>query len=261
MAKSIVTVYDGDTVAWVRMNRPDRRNAFNSEMVEKLNEAFTELRESDHRCVVLTGEGKAFSAGADLEYMKQIKSAGREANRADAMELATLLETIYTHPKPVIARVNGPAIGGGLGLIAACDVAVASVEAFFAFSEVRLGLVPAVIGPYVVKAIGERASRRFMLTGDRFDADRAVELGLVDGLAASDDLDRLVDRLVASFVQCGPEALKACKQLIQRCGEEPLAEVKGWTAELIADLRAGMEGQEGMASFLGRHNPSWHPEG
>jgi methylglutaconyl-CoA hydratase len=241
----------------VTINRPERRNAFNEEVVAELAGAFERLPRSEARVVVLTGADPAFSAGADLEYMRSIKEQGREANVEDALALADLLETIATSPLPVVAKVNGPAIGGGVGLVAACDIAIARQGAFFAFSEVRLGLVPAVIGPWVVRAIGERAARYWMLTGERFHAEAALEMGLVHQVAVTADLDAAVQRVVESLLAGGPAALDAAKRLALRCGEETVAEVKGWTAELIADLRASEEGQEGMASFLEKRRPDW----
>lgn len=257
MELATVNVHTLNGTAFITMNRPDRRNAFNSQMVADLTEAFQSLQDNECRCVVLSGEGSAFSAGADLNYMKQIRDAGEEANIADAMALANLIELIYTFPKPVIARIPGPAIGGGLGLIAACDMAIAKQGSFFAFSEVKLGLIPAVIGPIVVKKIGESAARRYMLTGDRFHAEAAQAMGLVHQVVVQGDLDSAVRKLADTVEQAGPKALTACKELIRRCGEEPLDSLKEWTAEQIAGLRASDEGQEGMASFLDKREPAW----
>lgn len=250
-------VQSSEDGALVLMNRPERRNAFNSLMVEELTAAFESLRDDPAHLIVLTGAGKAFSAGADLEYMSSIKVAGEQENLRDAKALANLLETISTHPKPVIARVNGPAIGGGLGLVCACDMGFAVESAFFAFSEVRLGLVPAVIGPYAVRVLGERNARRWMLTGDRIDLDAALAMGLVQAAAPADSLDALILEIAQSINASGPEALTACKELIRRSGEQELADLKPWTAELIAKLRAGEEGQEGMRAFLEKRAPTW----
>ncbi|MBD3167466.1 enoyl-CoA hydratase/isomerase family protein [bacterium] len=239
------------------MNRPDRRNAFNTQMVEDLTQAFEAFEQHDSRAVLLSGEGSAFSAGADLEYMKSIKDAGREENIKDADKLADLLHLIYRFPKPVVARIHGPAIGGGVGLVAACDIAVASQHSFFAFSEVRLGLVPAVIGPYVVRKIGESAARYYMLTAHRFHAEEAQRIGLIQKTTVLGDLDNAVNAVLAELVQGGPEALDACKRLIQRISEDPADEVRPWTAELIADLRASTEGQEGIGAFLEKRSASW----
>jgi methylglutaconyl-CoA hydratase len=247
-----------DGLATVVMNRPDRRNAFTSQMVVDLTDLFKILVDDESvRCIVLTGEGSAFSAGADLSYMRSIKDAGEEANIADATALANLLELIYTHPKPVIGKVNGPAIGGGLGLVSACDIAIGRQGCKFAFSEVRLGLAPAVIAPYVVHAIGEKYSRRYMLTGDMFNDETAVQIGLLEKSVAPGDLDAAVHSLTNSFFAVAPKAVAACKELIQRVSEHPLEEVQGYTAKLIADLRAGAEGQEGMAAFLDKREVSW----
>jgi methylglutaconyl-CoA hydratase len=251
----LIEVDDQGDLGVIRMDRAERRNAFNSQMISELTVAFKLLNNNQSRLIVLTGNGSAFSAGADLEYMRQIKDSGYEANYADASALADLLELIYTSPKPVIAGVNGPAIGGGTGLISACDIAIAKDDVFFAFSEVRLGLVPAVIGPYVVKAIGERNSRRYMLTGDRFSAEKAKEIGLINEI--TDDIEKTVNEIADSILLCGPNALMNCKKLIRRCGEEELSSIKDWTSDLIATLRASVEGQEGMSSFLNKRNPNW----
>lgn len=260
MSEETVNVQIVDGVATITMTRPERRNAFNSQMVRDLSGAFGRLLDHECRSIVLTGEGAAFSAGADLEYMREIRHAGHEANVADALALANLLAMIYSFPKPVVAKVNGPAIGGGLGLVAACDIAVAKQGVFFAFSEVRLGLVPAVIAPYLVKAMGEKNARRYMLTGDRFHAEKAQEMGLIDRVVVQGDLENSVRGLLASFKLAAPGALASCKELIHRVNETPLEDVKGWTAELIARLRAGEEGQAGMGAFLEKSDPPWQQE-
>lgn len=246
-----------DSVAHVVMNRAEKRNAFNSQMVKDLTSAFESLWDHSCRSIILTGSGKAFSAGADLEYMSEMKNASRDENIEDARRLANLMELIYTHPKPVIAHVNGPAMGGGVGLISACDIAVAKSGSFFAFSEVRLGLVPAVISPYVVKKIGEANARFFMLTGDRFNSEKALEIGLVHAVALPVDIEGILRGITTSFALGGPDAIATCKGLIRRVGEEPIDEVKEYTSEMIADLRSGDEGQEGMASFLEKRDPEW----
>ncbi|MCB2211900.1 enoyl-CoA hydratase/isomerase family protein [bacterium] len=254
-----LTIADG--LATVVMNRPERRNAFTSEMVSDLTELFQLLvDDAAVRCIVLTGEGQAFSAGADLNYMRSIKDAGEAANIADANALAQLLELIYTHPKPVIGRVNGPAIGGGLGLVAACDIAIGKTGSKFAFSEVRLGLAPAVIAPFVVKAIGEKNARRYMLTGDLFNDETAVSIGLLYKSVTPVDLDSAVRTVTDSLFVVAPDAVAACKDLIRQVSERSLDDVQDYTAKLIASLRAGAEGQEGMAAFLEKRDPSWRFE-
>lgn len=247
-----------DGLATISMNRPDRRNAFNSEMVKDLTELFRSLvDDQDCLIIILTGAGDTFSAGADLSYMRQIKDAGEEANVADAEALAKLLELIYTHPKPVIGKINGHAIGGGLGLVAACDIAISRRGCKFAFTEVRLGLAPAVIAPYVVKAIGEKNARRYMLTGDFFNDEQAVQMGLISRNVTAVDLDGAVRTFAENMFGTAPGAVAACKELIQKVSEQPLDEVQDYTARLIAKLRAGEEGQEGMSSFLEKRRPSW----
>ncbi|MBS1260834.1 MAG: Hydroxycinnamoyl-CoA hydratase-lyase [Calditrichaeota bacterium] len=250
-----------DGLATVTMNRPDRRNAFTGGMVRDLSELFRALvDEPACRCIVLTGEGSAFSAGADIDYMREMKRAGEAENVEDAKALADLLHLIYTHRKPVIAKVNGAAIGGGLGLVAACDIAIGSRGCKFAFSEVRLGIVPAVIAPYVVKAIGEKKARRYMLTGDVFHDEDAVKLGLLEASVAPVDLDKAVQRLAESTFATAPSAVAECKELIRRVAVRPADEVRDYTARLIARLRTGEEGQEGMAAFLEKRAPAWLDE-
>ncbi|MDP8206406.1 MAG: enoyl-CoA hydratase-related protein [Candidatus Electryonea clarkiae] len=246
-----------DNVAHVILNRPEKRNAFNSQMIMDLTDAFRTLAEHSCRSIVLTGEGSTFSAGADLDYMSEMREASHQDNLKDAMRLADLLELIYTHPKPVIARVNGPVVGGGNGLVAACDIAVAKKGSFFAFSEVRLGITPATISPYVIRRIGEGRARLLMLTGERFTADQALEYGLVHRVAVMGDLEHAVHGYTTALSLGGPKALEECKKLIQKVGEEPLDSVKNYTAEMIADLRVSEEGQEGMGSYLDRRDPEW----
>ncbi len=246
-----------DHTAIVKMNRPEKRNAFNSQMVEDLTAAFKALLDHSCRSIVLTGEGPAFSAGADLEYMSEMKEYSKEENYKDAMKLAGLLDLIYTHPKPVIARVHGPTVGGGVGLVAACDIAVAKQGAFFMFSEVRLGLAPAVISPYCIRKLGESRTRELMLTGDRFNADKACEYGLIHRVTVPGDFENVVRSYSTAVAQCGPVALNRCKQLIRKVGEETIDSVKEYTAQLIADLRVSEEGQEGMGSFLDKRDPYW----
>ncbi len=246
-----------NSIAHIIMNRPERRNAFNQQMIEDLTQAFSVLHDHDCRAIVLEGEGSAFSAGADLNWMSEMKEYSYEENLADAMKLATLLEVIYTHPKPVLAKVHGAAMGGGVGLVAACDLAVALRGTVFAFSEVRLGLVPATISPYVIRKIGESAARHYMLTAQKFDANTAKELGLVHHVAVQGDLEATLRGYCTAFSLAGPQALTVCKRLIQRVGEEPISQIKTWTAEIIANLRIGEEGQEGIQAFLDSRDPQW----
>lgn len=252
---------DARGVATLTLDRPDVRNAFDSGLVAALGEAAARLTPADGvRVAVLTGAGEAFSAGADLEWMRAMREAGEQENVADARALEETLRALDRAPVPVIARVNGPAIGGGAGLVACCDVAVAAAEAVFAFSEVRLGLAPAVIAPYVVAKVGPAFARATFLTGERFDAVRAREAGLVHEVAADGALDAVVEATVGRCLRAGPRAAGEAKRLPGLVHGRDPAEVREETAALIAALRVGDEGQEGMAAFLERRAPAWVPE-
>jgi methylglutaconyl-CoA hydratase len=249
---------DDGPIRRIVLARPEVRNALNDDVMRRIAEALDRIERDDRaRVVIVTGEGKAFSAGADLEFMRRIAEAGPEANRADAIEMGGLFHRISELPKPVIARVNGPAIGGGVGLMAACDIVIASEEAFFQFSEVRLGLVPAVISPFCVRRMGAATARRLFLTGERFDARTAASCGLVDHVVASSDLDKIVSEVCEQLQLGGPEALAEAKKLIDAVSNLPPRDVLSYTAECIARLRAGAEAQEGMKAFLEKSPASW----
>ncbi|RLB57590.1 MAG: enoyl-CoA hydratase/isomerase family protein [Deltaproteobacteria bacterium] len=249
-------------VAQVVLCRPDIRNAFNDTMIKELRETFAELGEDGAlRVVVLTGEGKAFCAGADLNWMRRVVDYTYEENLEDSLHLANLMREIYDFPRPVVGRINGPAIGGGTGLVAVCDITVTVDTAIFAFSEVKLGLVPACISPYVLKRLGERYGREYFLTGERLSAQRALECGLVNRVATADELDQVVQGYVDQLLTSGPDALATCKRMVQVVGDLSLDEAGPFTADMIARLRMGEEGQEGMAAFLQRRKPSWVPKG
>jgi methylglutaconyl-CoA hydratase len=240
------------------MNRPQVHNAFNAKMIGELAEAFgTAGNDADIRVVVLTGAGASFCAGADLNWMREIIRYSYEQNLAESRQVAELMKAIYELPKPTIARVNGAVIGGGNGLLSACDIAVASDQARFGLSEVKIGLVPAAIGPYVIRRIGESAAREFFLTGERFGAGRALEIGLVNKVVPHEALDEKVDEIVRLLLSSGPEAIAKCKELLYRVPGMSLEEAKRYTAEMIARLRVSPEGQEGMASFLEKRKPRW----
>jgi methylglutaconyl-CoA hydratase len=240
------------------MNRPQVHNAFNSTMIRELAAAFAEAGQDPRiRLVVLTGAGESFCAGADLNWMREIIRYSFEQNLRESRELAELLYSIYTLPKPTIARVNGAVIGGGTGLFSACDIVIASEKARFGLSEVKIGLIPAAIGPYVIRRIGESSARELFLTGERFDAGRALELGLVNKVAPHEALDEKVEEVVHLLLSSGPEAIAKCKELLQKVPAMNLDEAKGYTAEMIAGLRISPEGQEGMASFLEKRRPRW----
>jgi methylglutaconyl-CoA hydratase len=246
-------------VARVYLNRPEVRNAFNDGVIAELTAAFTQLgADPSLRAIVLGGHGKAFCAGADLSWMRAMADYTWDQNRADAEALARMLWTVWSCPLPVVGRVHGDCYAGGVGLAAVCDVLVAAEGVNFCLSEARLGLLPATIGPYVVKALGEQASRRYFVTAERFTAQRAQQLGFVHECVPAEALDATVDDLVALLVANGPAAVKACKQLVQDvAGREIDAELRAETARRIADIRASVEGREGVLSFLGKREPAW----
>lgn len=252
-----LTVEDG--VAWVRLDRPDRHNAFDAATIAALADAMSRVGgDSAIRAVVLCASGKSFSAGADLEWMQRTAAASRDENLADARRFAAMLRALDRLPQPTIALVQGPAYGGGIGLIAACDMALCVEGATFALSEVKLGLVPAVISPYVVAAIGARAARRYFLTAERFDAAEALRLGLVHEVVPADRLEPRGRALLDLLKANAPGAMAAAKALVRsvagRAADDAVVEE---TARIIADLRAGVEGREGIAAFLEKRPPVW----
>lgn len=249
--------FDGP-VARVWLNRPAARNAFDGLMVSELRTVLFDLRNLDEvRVIVLAGRGPAFCAGADLEWMRAMASFSREENLREAQALADLFFTVYESPKPVVCRVHGAALGGGSGLVAACDLAVAALGTQFGFTEVRLGIVPAVISPYVLGKIGESAARELFLTGERFEAARAQEIGLVRQAVPEADLDTVVEGRVAELLKAGPRAQAEAKALIREVAWRRPEDVQRYTVERIADLRVSAEGQEGMRAFLEKRKPGW----
>jgi methylglutaconyl-CoA hydratase len=250
---------DARGVATLTLNRPAVRNAFDEALIRDLTEALLRIGADEAvRVVIVTGAGSAFSAGGDLNWMRRMAGYGEAENRADAMRLAAMLRTLDELPKPTIARVNGAAFAGGVGLVCCCDIAVAAASAVFAVSEVRLGLVPATIGPYVVAAIGVRAARRYNLTGETFGAAEALRIGLVHELAPDAELDAAVERLVAALLAGGPRAQGRAKRLIAEVADRPIDDaVMALTARTIAEARASAEGREGVSSFLEKRAPAW----
>jgi methylglutaconyl-CoA hydratase len=236
-----------EAVLRITLDRPDRRNAFDAELIKELTEAFSDV--GDARAVVLAGEGESFSAGADVEWMRSSIDLSYEENVQDARRLRQMLETIDFCPAPVVARVQGHALGGGCGLVAVSDIAVAAADAAFAFSEVKLGIIPAVISPFALAKIGPSAARRYFVTGERFDAQTALRIGLVHEVAGA--LDEAVDAIVKEILAAGPDATRAAKRLVL---ERPdgLA-----TERRIAERRTSLEGQEGLRAFLEKRDPSW----
>jgi methylglutaconyl-CoA hydratase len=245
-------------VARVVLDRPELRNAFDDVLIARLTETFAALG-GDHtvRVIVLAGEGRAFCAGADLTWMKRMVSYGPEENRRDAAALAAMFLRVDGCPKPVVGRIQGAALGGGTGLVAVCDVAIAAEDALLGTTEVRLGIVPAVISPFVVRKIGESQARRWFLTGERFPAGEALRAGLVHAVVPEASLDAEVDRVVDALLLGGPEALAVSKDLARRMGSLALDEALEEATGAIATRRASAEGQEGMRAFLERRSPSW----
>jgi methylglutaconyl-CoA hydratase len=258
MTTTLDITRDG-AVARVWLNRPDVRNAFNDAVIAELTAAFRELgADASLRAIVLGGHGKAFCAGGDLNWMRAMADYSWEQNRADARALADMLWTLYTCPVPLVGRVHGDCYAGGVGLAAVCDVLVAADGMHFCLSEARLGLLPATIGPYVVRALGQQASRRYFVTAERFGAAEAHRLGFVHELAHPETIDATVDAIVQTLVANGPAAVKASKQLVRDLAGAPLTpELRADTARRIADIRASDEGRDGVQSFLNKRKPSW----
>ncbi len=254
---------DARGVARVTMTRPEVFNAFNEQMIGELDQAFERLTADPKvRVIVLAGAGKAFSAGADIQWMQRAAQASQEWNLQDARRFAAMLYRIQSCPKPTIARVQGVALGGGVGLTAACDIAVASQDARFAVSEARFGILPAVIGPYVVNAVGSRQARRLALTGSRITATEALALGLVHEVVAPEALDEALERWLSELLANGPQAQAEIKQLLGQLGVGPVTEeVRELTAQTISRVRVGEEAREGFAAFMAKRPAPWVPQG
>jgi len=255
----IITSIDQRGVARVTLNRPDLRNAFNEEMIGQICDIMGQLSSNEAvRAIVITGAGKAFSAGADLNMMSRVADYSSAENKDDARRLAHMLEAIYNCPKTTIALVNGPAMGGGLGLIAACDIAIAVEDTFFALSEVRVGLVPAVISPFVIEAMGVRQARRYFLTGERFSSTIAREIGLVHKVAMAANLDGALEETLETLLAGAPIAQGKAKTLIRKVAYKTIGkQTREDTAALIAEMRASDEGKEGVTAFLEKRKPAW----
>ena len=254
-----VAIVASGPIRRLRLTRPAERNAISGQMIDELRLALAALADdSDARVVVLEGEGKSFCAGADIEEMKASGGKTFDANLRDAERLAELFHALDTFPRPVIGRVHGHCLGGGVGLVACCDIAIASSDARFAFTEVRLGLAPAVISPYVIAAIGARQARKLFATGESFDAQRAFAIGLVHGVVAPDALDAGVEAVVVQLLQGGPAAQGEIKKLVAMVAREGGADdLEARTTDVIARLRASPEGKEGLDAFLGKREPGW----
>ena len=255
----VITEIDDLGVAWVRLNNPDKHNAFDDQMIGQLTHAFAAVAaNADVRVMVLGSTGKSFSAGGDLGWMKRMAGYSHDENLRDAQALALMLKALNDIPQPTIARIQGAAFGGAVGLVSCCDMAVAASAAVFSLSEVKIGLVPATISPYVIAAIGERAARRYFLTAERFDAHRAMHIGLVNEVVDAEQLDDQVNALIKSLLGNGPNAVMAAKKLLFEVSGKPIDQrLIDHTCDVIADIRASTEGQEGLNAFLDKRKPSW----
>ena len=254
-----IRIATANHVATVVLSRPDVRNAFNDEVIAELSQAFIQLGDDPQvRAIVLMAEGPAFCAGADLNWMRRMADYSREENEQDAEKLAFMLRTIYECPKPTIARVQGDVYAGGMGLVACCDMAVSVDTANYCLSEVKLGLIPATIGPYVIRAMGPRASHRYFLTAERFSAQEALRIGFVHEVVPADQLDATVSTWVQALLAASPNAIKECKKLVQYVADRDITRLLiDHTVKAIADIRASDEGKEGVQSFLNKRKPAW----
>ncbi len=262
--QTLISNTDQRGVLTLCMNRPTVHNAFDARMILELTSALKAAeRDVAVRVVVITGAGSCFSAGADINWMRSLVKASREENEHDALRLAELMRRLNYLSKPTLARVNGAAFGGGLGLVAACDIAVAVDGSLFGLTEVRLGLVPAVISPYVIRRIGETHARRYFLTAERFDAQRACDIGLVQQTVSEEQLDEAIEDIIGQILSGGPDAVTHGKQLVFDIAGHDIETQKNtdeMTARLIATLRVSDEGQEGLAAFLEKRKPGWIKE-
>jgi len=255
--ETISIAIDGP-VGRISFCRPEIHNAFNDTLIYEMTDLFESLKqEKELRVIVLTGEGKSFCAGADLNWMRRVKDYSFEKNYEESLALADLFWLIYTMPVPVVGRINGAAIGGGTGFVSVCDISIAAESAKFSFSEVKIGVVPACIGPYVIKKIGEGKAREFFISGERLTAAEACRIGLVNRYSPDDKLDEEIDKLVKMLLSSGPNAIKMAKELISSVPLMDSDEFKPYTAEMIAKLRKSDEGQEGMDAFLNKRKPNW----
>lgn len=247
-----------DDIVTVTMNRPDVHNAMNDVLMKELTDCFKHLSKDDSlSSIILTGNGKSFCAGADLLWMKRMVNFSEEENKKDSRLLLDMYETIYSCPKPVIGRVNGHAFGGGIGLLAVCDVTITVPETKFAFTEVKLGIIPAVISTFVAPRMSPADMRRFFITGERFDSSVAQTIGLIDLVVPADVLDTTVDSCAEQIRSSGPYAVKEVKQLIDNLLQMDNQEYKEFTVEKISELRVSQEGQEGITAFLEKRKPNW----
>lgn len=255
---ALYTQLDTRGVATLTLDRPEVHNAFDDALIAGLNAAIDNFRANpDVRMLVLRANGKSFSAGADLAWMKRMATCSREENLADAQELERLMHGLHAFPKPTLAVVQGAAFGGAVGLVSCCDIAIASDNASFSLSEARLGLAPAVISPFVIAAIGPRQASRYFLTAERFSAARALEMELLHEVVTADELSDVAERMISALLDNGPVALMACKALIRQVVPATDDELRDYTTTLIASLRTSQEGQEGLSAFFEKRAPAW----
>jgi methylglutaconyl-CoA hydratase len=258
MEYKTIEVQKERNIATIFLNRPDVHNSMNEKLMSELTSSFKELSKDEKiRVIVLTGKGKSFCAGADLNWMKSMVEYSMKENIADSKILLNLYEEIYSCPKPVIAHVNGHAFGGGIGLFAACDIVIAIPDCKFAFSEVKLGIIPAVISTYIVRRIGLSNMKRLFLTGERFDSDYAKEIGLVDFVVPKKEIDKKVQKYVEILLSSGHQAIVEVKKLVDACEKMDLDKYKEHTVKKISQLRISDEGQEGINAFLEKKKPKW----
>jgi methylglutaconyl-CoA hydratase len=253
-----VKIHLDGPIARVSFCRPEVHNAFNDTLIYEMTDLFSSLKQDNNlRVIVLTGEGKSFCAGADLNWMRRVKDYSFEKNLEESLALADLFWLIYSMPVPVVGRINGAAIGGGTGFVSVCDIAVAAESAKFSFSEVKIGVVPACIGPYVIRKIGEGKAREFFISGERLTAADAYRIGLVNRYYPDDKLDEEIETLIKTILSSGPNAIKMAKELISNVPHMTPDQFRPYTAEMIARLRKSDEGQEGMDAFLNKRKPNW----
>ena len=260
---SVLTRIDRTGIATITFNRARVHNAIDEAVIAEFKNGLRQVAaDAVARVVVIAGEGESFCAGADLNWMKRSAAYSEQQNYREAADFAELLQELHELPKPTIARVHGPAYGGGVGIVAACDIAIGARSASFAFSEVRLGLIPAMISPYVIAAIGEHNARRYMLTAERVDAETALSIGLLHETCDEGELDQRVRQVTANLLRGGPASIAACKMLIDRVAHMPIdGEAREHTARAIAAIRASDEGKEGVGAFLEKRKPRWMSEG
>lgn len=257
MTENLIVQTDDRGICTIKLNRPDIHNAFDNDVVEDLTIQLTFASDDDFvRAIVITGEGATFSSGADINWLKSSVKRDHATNSMQAYKTAQMFQKLYATPKPTIARINGPALGGALGIIACCDIAIASKNSYFAFPEVKLGLIPAIVSPYIVSAMGHRNAKRLFITGEQFSAENALSMGLLHKVVDPSSLDEIVKVETESLLRAGPAAQMECKRLLHKLAGVS-DDFSQYTAELIAQIRISKEGQEGLAAFLEKRYPDW----